>query len=97
MFDPALPDGALPVLRGETALVPRRYTRERRNHQSRALIEQRVLAEFREMPCMRLTAEQAGRLFGLRADISERVIEALIRDRRLRVDADGRYAPVPLT
>ena len=97
MFDPALPDSVLPVLRGETTLVPRRYTRERRNVDSRVRLEQRVLAEFREMPCMRLTAAQAGRLFGLRADVSERVIQTLMRDGRLRVDADGRYAPVPLT
>jgi hypothetical protein len=97
MFDSSLSGSVLPVLRGETALAPRRYTRERRNRESRALLEQRVLAEFREMPCMRLTAEQAGRLFGLRGDISERVIEALIHDGRLRVDDDGRYAVARLT
>ena len=97
MFDPALSGSALPIRSGETALVPRRYTRERRNHQSRMLLEQRVLAEFREMPCMRLTAPQAERLFGLRTDISQRVIETLIHDGRLRRDDEGRYAAPPLT
>ena len=97
MFDRAETGSVLPVLRGETALVPRRYTRERRDPESRALLEQRVIAEFREMPCMRLTAEQAGRLFGLRADVTERVIETLIHDGRLRLDGEGRYAAAPLT
>jgi hypothetical protein len=97
MFDPALSGSALPMRLGETALVPRRYTRERRDPESRMLLEQRVLAEFREMPCMRLTAAQAERLFGLRTDISQRVIETLIHEGRLRLDDDGRYAAVPLT
>ena len=97
MFDPAMTRSALPMRLGETSLVPCRYTRERRDYESRMLLEQRVLAEFREMPCMRLTAAQAERLFGLRADISQRVIETLIHDGRLRRDDEGRYAAAPLT
>jgi hypothetical protein len=56
-----------------------------------------VLAEFREMPCLRLTAAQAQRLFGLRPDISHRVMGTLIHDGRLRLDDEGRYAVAPLT
>jgi hypothetical protein len=65
---------------------------ERRDMAARDLVVQRVLAEFREMPCLRLTPAQAQRLFGLRADISARVIGGLIKDGLLRQDADGRYA-----
>jgi hypothetical protein len=97
MFDRRLAGSMLRVLRRETSVAPRRYTRERRDAASRTLLEQRVLAEFREMPCLRLTAQQAGRLFGLRADVSQRVIEALIHDGRLRLDDEGRYAAAPLT
>ena len=65
---------------------------ERRNHAGRELLVQRVLAEFREMPCLRLTPAQAQRLFGMRDDVSTRVINRLIADGHLRVDDDGRYA-----
>ncbi len=65
---------------------------ERRDIPARELVVQRVLAEFREMPCLRLTPAQAQRLFGLRADISARVIGGLVKSGQLRQDADGRYA-----
>jgi hypothetical protein len=44
------------------------------------------------MPCLRLTAEQARRLFGLRDDVSGRVMRQLIEDGCIRQDDDGRYA-----
>ena len=97
MFDRGLSGSVLPMLRGETSLAPRRYSRERRDRASRALLQQRVLAEFREMPCLRLTPAQAQRLFGLRPDISHRVMGTLIHDGRLRLDDEGRYAVAPLT
>lgn len=75
----------------------RRHTTERRDHRSRDLLEQRVLAEFREMPCLRLTAAQAQRLFGLRQDVSVRIIGQLVRDGLLRLDPDGRYAAVSIS
>jgi hypothetical protein len=65
---------------------------ERRDPVARARLEERVAAEFREMPCMRLTGVQASRLFNLRADICDRVIESLVRRGILRRDGDGRYA-----
>jgi hypothetical protein len=65
---------------------------ERRDTASRQLLVRRVLAEFREMPCLRLTAEQARRLFGLRDDVSGRVMRQLIEDGCIRQDDDGRYA-----
>ena len=65
---------------------------ERRDLVRRELLLQRVLAEFREMPCLRLTVEQAGRLLGLDPDVCTRLIEGLARDGLLRVDGEGRYA-----
>ena len=63
----------------------------RRNPAARDQLLHRVRAEFREMPCLRLTREQAQRLFGLRADISERVLAALVREGTLTCGPDGRY------
>jgi hypothetical protein len=67
---------------------------ERRNTASREALVQRVAAEFREMPCLRLTPAQARRLFGLRDDVSARVIGHLVGEGLLRLDPDGRYAVV---
>ena len=77
-------------------MVRRRFS-ERRDNPSREQLLQRVLAEFREMPCLRLTPAQAQRLFGLRADVSERVIGTLIRDGHVRLDPDGRYAAIEMS
>jgi hypothetical protein len=65
---------------------------ERRDTASRDALVHRVLAEFHEMPCLRLTPAQAQRLFGLRSDVSARLIGDLVRIGRLRLDEDGRYA-----
>jgi hypothetical protein len=89
-FGPTLPTA--PQIAG----ARRRTRRDRRDHASRTRLEQRVLAEFREMPCMRLTAAQAERLFGMRGDVTERVIETLLHDGVLRVDDEGRYAAADL-
>ena len=70
---------------------------ERRDPAARERLVQRVLSEFREMPCLRLTAAQAQRLFGLREDICMRLVNELIRDGVLRRDDEGRYAVVERT
>jgi DNA-binding IclR family transcriptional regulator len=49
------------------------------------------------MPCLRLTPEQAQRLFGLPADVTARVIDTLIREGYVRQDADGRYVADRMT
>jgi hypothetical protein len=84
MADIPLSSGSRPIMR--------RAGRERRDHVSRDELVQRVLAEFREMPCLRLTAPQAQRLFSLRSDVSARIIGQLVTDGVLRLDPDGRYA-----
>ena len=67
---------------------------ERRNYAAREGLVRRVAAEFREMPDLRLTKAQAGRLFDLRMDICARLIDRLVRDGVLRLDGEGRYATV---
>jgi hypothetical protein len=70
------------------------YVREipdRRDNSSREQLMRRVRAEFAELPCLRLTRAQAQRLFGLRADICERVLAALVAERTIHLDIDDRY------
>jgi hypothetical protein len=64
---------------------------ERRDTTSREQLLWRVRGEFEEMPCLRLTCAQARRLFGLPADVCERVLTELVRDRALLRGADDRY------
>jgi len=40
----------------------------------------RIRAEFNEMPCLRVTTQQAVSLFGLSSALSERVLDRLSRD-----------------
>jgi hypothetical protein len=65
---------------------------DRRDHARRAQIVRRVRAEYEEMPCLRLTAPQAQRLFGLRPDVCTRVLTALTVERVLWLGSDGRYS-----
>jgi hypothetical protein len=64
----------------------------RRNPQWRARLEQRARAEFAEMPGLHLSMLQAQRLFGLRADICQRILDTLVREGFLAVVAPGVYA-----
>jgi hypothetical protein len=53
----------------------------------------RVLAEYLEMPGLRLlTAAQVERLCGIDRATSQRVLEALVHAAFLSVRSDGRYA-----
>ena len=60
-----------------------RNNTERRNSAAREGLLRRIRAEFEEMPCMCLTCAQAKRLFDMRADVCQRVLTALVRDRVL--------------
>jgi hypothetical protein len=64
---------------------------DRRDLQSRDSLLQRIQGEFAEMPCLRLTAPQARRLFHLRPDICDRVLTRLVETRTLVRGTDGRY------
>jgi hypothetical protein len=63
---------------------------DRRDHSSRDDMLERVYAEFREMPCLRLTPAQTQRLLALRADICARVLARLVADGQLTCE-DQRY------
>ena len=53
------------------------------------VLVQRVQAEFKEMPGLRLTPAQAARLLGLQPRTCEQVVEALVRAEFLRRTPDG--------
>ena len=61
---------------------------DRRNHSVRDALAQRVRAEFAEMPGMRLTSAQARRLFGLRPDVSDRILASLVQQRSIVCDGE---------
>jgi hypothetical protein len=60
-----------------------RINSERRDYAAREGLLRRIRAEFEEMPGMCLTCAQAQRLFGIRADVCQRVLTRLVRDRIL--------------
>jgi hypothetical protein len=57
-----------------------------------AQLLRRIKAEYNEMPGLRLTAAQAGRLWGLDAPACVDVLERLITERFLQRRPDGTYA-----
>jgi hypothetical protein len=83
--------GRAAPLVADSARTGRRRFERRQDPDAREQLVQRVLSEFREMPCLRLTPQQARRLFGLREDVTTRVIDTLILEGHIRQDADGRY------
>ena len=54
----------------------------------------RVRAEYLEMPGLRLTPEQTGRLCGVERALCQSVLDALVVEKFLCVTSDGRYARV---
>ena len=56
-----------------------------------ATVLQRIRAEFREMPGLKLTAAQATRLWHLDPSHSEALLTTLVMDGVLRKRADGAY------
>jgi hypothetical protein len=69
-------------------IAPRPSTSDRRDHAVRCALVQRIYGEFHEMPCMRLTAPQARLLFGLRPDVSDRILAGLVRQGLLYCDGE---------
>jgi hypothetical protein len=54
-------------------------------------ITERLRAEYREMPGMRLKLEQVQRLCGIEASVCKAALEALVDAKFLRVKSDGSY------
>jgi len=61
---------------------------------TRAQLLHRIKAEYMEMPGLRLTAAQAGRLWGLDSAACRELLERLITERFLQQRIDGTYARV---
>lgn len=55
------------------------------------LLLRRIRAEYSEMPGLRLTLEQAQRLFGVPRQACARLLDALVADRLLTSLPDGTY------
>jgi hypothetical protein len=55
-------------------------------------IVERLRAEFREMPGLRLTAAQTQRLYAIDAAICKSMLDALVETRFLRLTRRGSYA-----
>lgn len=55
-------------------------------------LQRRIRGEFCEMPGMRLTADQAQRLWSLDRDTCVRLLNALVEAQFLQVDQHGGYA-----
>ena len=72
-------------------IEPSHRSSERREPASRDELLARVRAEFEELPSLRLTRGQAQRLFGLRADICDRVLATLVKNQTLCLDHENRY------
>lgn len=64
---------------------------ERRDYESRRQLIRRVRAEFTEMPCVRLTRAQARRLFGLRADVCDRVLAELVSEQTMYCSENDQF------
>ncbi len=58
-------------------------------------ILQRVQGEFREMPGLRLTLAQAGRLWGLDPTVCQRLLGTLVDSQFLVRRADGAFMRPP--
>ena len=69
---------------------PQAFRIDRRTQSSRDDLLERVYGEFFEMPCLRLTAAQTQRLFGLRGDVCQRILAALVAGGSLTCE-DQRY------
>lgn len=52
---------------------------------------ERLRAEYREMPGMRLKLEQVQRLCGVEQPLCKQALEALVEAKFLRVGSDGTY------
>jgi hypothetical protein len=56
---------------------------------------ERIRAEYREMPGMRLTIEQVQRLFGIERTECKVVLDSLLKTKFLCASSDGHYARGP--
>ena len=65
---------------------------DRRNWTGRDALVRRVESEFKEMPGLSLTLQQAVRLFSLPQGPCQRILSVLVKDGAMSLRKDGRYA-----
>jgi hypothetical protein len=65
---------------------------ERRDVAGRHALLRRICSEFEAMPGLSLTIDQGAKLFGLRPDITERILNRLAAAHVLCQSRDGRFA-----
>lgn len=65
--------------------------RDRRDAARREQILERLRAEYRESPCLRLTRPQVQRLLNLTPDVCARVLNALVAEGTLCPDDMGHF------
>jgi hypothetical protein len=75
----------------KTTLSSSRTRPERRNVAERDALLRGIWMAFVDMPTLSLTDAQARRLFNLRADVCERILDGLIDAEALSCGSDGRY------
>jgi len=56
------------------------------------LLERRIRGEYKEMPGLRLSSQQASRLWSVDCKVCAEVLDALVRSGFLRRDRNGMYA-----
>jgi hypothetical protein len=57
----------------------------------RSSVIENILGSFTEMPGLCLTVEQAARLFNLKVETCQVILEDLVRESRLHRDVRGQY------
>jgi hypothetical protein len=91
-FDPAEQHDARVAPTSPRPPAFRQPSPDRRSHPGREQLLHRVRAEFEELRGLKLTLAQAQRLFGLREDVCQRVLNTLVREGLLRVGPRNLYA-----
>lgn len=71
--------------------LPPAISADRRNMAARHALLCRIHAEFVEMPGLRLTLDQANRMFGLPSDVTTRILGRLADARLLKQTRDGQF------
>jgi hypothetical protein len=80
------------TLHPAAASLPPTVPSERRRVTERHALLHRIHGEFEGMPGVSLTLDQAAKLFGLRPEITSRILGQLTDARVLRHKSDGRFA-----
>jgi hypothetical protein len=79
---------SLPSLAAIPLLKPQA---DRRNWTGRDALVRRVESEFKEMPGLSLTLQQAVRLFSIPQGPCQRILSVLVKDGAMSLRKDGRY------